>query len=110
MAVTLITTAAAPAGMPHCPAKTNVRLAPAASAGAPYGPAGPRVSKTRQGVSVKKLKPGVVVRVGVGVNVGVTVCVRVNVGVTVGVRVNVGVIVGVKVRVNVGVNVDVMIG
>src|SRR5215470_15381303 len=46
----------APAGTPHWPARTNVRRAPFPErAGPPYGPFAFRVSRTRHGVSVKKL-------------------------------------------------------
>src|SRR6266566_7207484 len=50
--VKLNETACASAGMPHWPPMTNVRSALAARAGAPYGPAAPRVSATRHGVTV----------------------------------------------------------
>ncbi len=50
--MTLSTTDTAVAGIPHWPAIANVRVAPAASDGLPYGPVGLRVSITRQGLSV----------------------------------------------------------
>jgi hypothetical protein len=114
--VTLKETAFALAGIPHRPVRTNIRVVPPTSA----GPAAPRVSRARQGASVKKLTAepppnGVGVRVGVrvGVNVGPPgVIVDVNVGVRVGVSVGVAVRVGVRVNVKVGVRVgvDVLVG
>src|SRR5512140_1095494 len=124
-------TVRAAAGTPHDPVRTNVRAAPAPSAGPPRGPAALRVSTRRQGVTVKNVVPaiptvgvgvGVGVRVGVGVGVGVGVMaggrVTVKVGVTVGVgvgvpvgaAVGVGVRVGVEVAVAVGVDVRVAVG
>src|SRR5690242_15553051 len=46
-------TAAAKAGMPHCPVMAKLRVAPADSAGVPYCPVNPlpRVSATRHGVT-----------------------------------------------------------
>src|SRR6266851_3447659 len=53
--VTFADTATAPAGMPQVPVTTKLRSAPAAREGPPRGPAGLRVSSTRQGVRVWKL-------------------------------------------------------
>src|SRR5512141_56925 len=122
-------TVRAAAGTPHDPVRTNVRAAPAPSAGPPRGPAALRVSTRRQGVTVKNVVPaiptvgvgvgvggrgGVGVGVGVGVmpggRVGVAVRVGVGVGVGVAVKVRVGVGVTVKVGVNVGVGVGVPVG
>jgi len=50
----LIATAFADAGIPHRPVTGNVRTAPAVRPGPPEGPGAPRVSATRQGVTVKK--------------------------------------------------------
>ena len=52
--VTVMFTAIAvtPEGIPHCPAIEKPRVASERSAGPPYGPAGFRVSITRQGASV----------------------------------------------------------
>src|SRR5512140_1804262 len=114
-------TVRAAAGTPHDPVRTNVRAAPAPSAGPPRGPAALRVSTRRQGVTVKNVVPaiptvgvgvGVGVRVGVGVGVGVGVVAggRVGVGVSVGVGVAVGVAVGVRVGAGVGVLVGAAVG
>src|SRR5512140_1390443 len=114
-------TVRAAAGTPHDPVRTNVRAAPAPSAGPPRGPAALRVSTRRQGVTVKNVVPaiptvgvgvGVGVRVGVGVGVGVGVVAggRVGVGVSVGVGVAVGVAVGVRVGAGVGVPVGAAVG
>src|SRR6185295_12636263 len=49
---TLTTSARAEAGMPHAPLTRMLRLPDAGIGGPPSGPAGPRESKRRQGVSV----------------------------------------------------------
>ena len=108
-------------GTPHWPAIAKVRVPACARAGPPYGPAGPRVSRIRQGVNVKNFAAGagVAVAVNVRVRVGVRVFVRVGVGVNVAVRVgvlvggagvNVAVAVGVGVGVGLAVNVKVRVG
>src|SRR5439155_13552472 len=58
----LIATAEAVDGIPQRPETGKTRAAPAASAGPPEVPAGPRVSATRQGVTVKKLVGGGLMR------------------------------------------------
>ena len=50
--VMLTDTAIASDGIPHWPARTNVREEPADRLGPPYGPAAFLVSRIRQGVSV----------------------------------------------------------
>ena len=40
-------------GIAHWPAIVNERLTPAERGGPPYGPVDPRVSRTRQGATVK---------------------------------------------------------
>src|ERR1700753_3067966 len=50
--VTLADTATARVDTPHWPAKSNIRLVPAARAGPPNGPAAVRVSSSRQGATV----------------------------------------------------------
>src|SRR5512140_3705062 len=52
-AVTLAATETASEGTPHLPLTANTRVPFAGSAGPPDGPAGPRVSRTRQGGSVE---------------------------------------------------------
>src|SRR6266850_4329630 len=60
--VTLIAIALASAGIPQRPTAGKLREVFAARAGPPEGPAGLRVSATRQGVNVKNLPPALVRR------------------------------------------------
>src|SRR5690349_21353711 len=55
VAVTFADTASAVGGIPHWFVRMKFRTAKGITAGPPYGPAGLRVSTTRQGGSVKKL-------------------------------------------------------
>ena len=74
----------AAAGTPQEPVSVKVREAPAPRAGPPRGPAALRVSRMRQGVSVKNTAPLDDVTVGVAVGVAVG---RIGVGVNVRVEV-----------------------
>jgi hypothetical protein len=97
--------------MPQVPETVKSRACEGWRAGPPSGPLAVRVSRTRQGASVKNFPPpGAGLRVGVGVGVAVGVDVAMTGGVGVGVATGLGVRVGVDVGVAVGVRVGVTVG
>ena len=109
----MIATDVAAGGTLQSPVTGKLLGEPGESAGPPEGPVGSRVSRMRQGVTVKKLFPAggfVGLGVGVFVGVGVGVFVGVLVAVGVGVCVAIGVLVGVLGGVFVGVALGVLVG